>query len=221
MRDPRKESRSMSPSSSAHPDIELSADVGAFFRDVLQEAKKRQRFEATDAAETYLVALLADFARPDQLTGAAFDRPVTLLLVEALESVGKERFDRLRTLGDGVLFVTGFFGDHLQTRGVELDYVSSVGARAYEGAASMLRRAAAGAATPRGASDLFGELAGNFAMFVDLLSAMADAVLARSAQGERGLLKLYERWLKTGSPLLGDALAVRGVCATRGDGVLH
>jgi len=206
---------------SVTPGIELSPDIAAFFRDVLHETKKKQRFETTDAAETYVVALLADFARPDQLSGRTFDRPITFLLVEAMQSVGKERFERLRTLGDGVLFVSGFFGDHLQTRGVELRYVSSVGARAYEGAASMLRR---GSSVPRAstsAHDLFGELADNFSMFVDLLSGMADALLARSVHGERGLLRLYEKWLKTGSPLLADALAVRGMCAKRGDGVLH
>jgi len=143
------------------------------------------------------------------------------LLVEAMQSVGKERFERLRTLGDGVLFVSGFFGDHLQTRGVELGYVSSVGARAYEGAASMLRRGASLPTARGSAPDLFGELADKFPMFVDLLNGMADALLARSVHGERGLIKLYERWLKTGSPLLADALAARGMAATRGDGVLH
>jgi hypothetical protein len=206
---------------SVTPAIELSPDIAAFFRDVLHETKRKQGFEATDAAETYVVALLADFTRPDQLTGAPFDRPITFLLVEAMQSVGTQRFERLRSLGDGVLFVSGFFGDHLQTRGVELRYVSSVGARAYEGAASMLRRGRSMPQASATAHDLFGELADNFSMFVGLLSGMADALLARSVHGERGLLKLYERWLKTGSPLLADALAARGVCATRGDGVLH
>jgi len=28
-----------------------------------------------------------------------------------------ERFERLRSLGDGVLYTSGFFADHLSTRG--------------------------------------------------------------------------------------------------------
>ena len=120
--------------------IDLSSSLSHFFGQAVDEAMRVHGYEATHAAEQYVVGLLADYARPNQLSGETLCRPLTLLLAEALESSGPERFARLRSLGDGVLYVSGFFGEHLEMRGVELRYVSSLGARAYEGAGSLLRR---------------------------------------------------------------------------------
>src|SRR5262245_62673777 len=89
---------------------------------------------------SYLVALLTDFAHPDPGRGDTFERPLAFLLHEALHTTGAERFQRLRALGDGVLYLTGFFGDHIEICGVDMAYVTNVGATAYRGAATMLRR---------------------------------------------------------------------------------
>ena len=205
------------------PEIDLSANVTAFFRDMVDVARRKSGIEATEAAQTYVVALLADYAKPDHRTGETLCRPLTLLLSEALQQAGHERFERLRILGDGVLYVSGFFGDHLQNRGVELDYVSSVGARAYGGAASMLRKSGTFSGSSEAAApDVFSELSERFQAFVELLSYIADTVLASSAHGSnRAVLKAYERWLRTGSASLAEALASRGLVPLRGDGTLH
>ena len=58
-------------------------------------------------------------------------------------------------------------------------------------------------------------------MFVRLLGHIADSLFANSAQTPGGILKLYERWLRSGSHGLADALAARGVVPQRGDGTLH
>jgi hypothetical protein len=178
-----------------------------------------ERALATQATSQYLVDLLCDYAKPTALTDETLSRPLTLLLAEAHEARGSERFERLRVLGDGALFIGGFFSEHLETRGVALHYVSSVGARAYDGAALMLRRAPA--KTPGSPPDVFRELADNFTRFVDLLSRVADALLANAATTNRAVLKLYERWLRTGSDSLARALQERGLLPLRGDGMLH
>ena len=199
--------------------IDLSSSLSHFFGQAVDEAIRAHGYEATHAAEHYVVALLADYARPNQLSGETLCRPLTLRLAEALESTGAERFARLRSLGDGVLYVSGFFGEHLEMRGVELGYVSSLGARAYETAGSLLRRSAA--QRDGGAPELFHELSQNFSMFVRLLGHVADSLFANSAHTPGGILKLYERWLRSGSHDLADALAARGLVPQRGDGTLH
>ncbi len=201
------------------PAIDLSPNISGFFRDAVEGAMRSRGSHATDAAETYLVALLADFARPGQLDTQTLRRPITLLLDEALRAAGRERFDRLRALGDGVLYVTGFFGDHLETRGVEIAYVSALGARAYDSAAQMLRRG--GRTESAGAPDVFAELADHFDMFVVLVNDVADSMLARSAKSDSSMVKLYERWLRSGSTALAETLAERGVLPQRGDGTVH
>lgn len=196
--------------------LDLSANLETFFHDVVDDAMRKKHVEATEAAEYYLVSLLTDYARPDARSCEALERPLTLLLDEALHAPGGERFERLRVLGDGVLYVSGFFAPHLETRGVEVRYVTQLGARAYDNAGRMLR-----GANDNAAPDLFFELAENFQRFAELLSDVAERLSLAAAPSSLGLLKLYERWLKTGSETLGSELAGRGVLPVRGAGGLH
>jgi hypothetical protein len=198
--------------------IVAAHSVSGFFGEVVEDAMKSRRVDATDSATRYLVGLLTDYAHPGRRAGEALDRPVTLLLDEALRSPDPaERFERLRTLGDGVLYGCGFFGDHFEARGVDPKYLHGLGTRAYGAAGSMLRHSVDDT-TP----DLFGELAGKFDAFVDVLADVANATLAMGDDSSRGLLKMYERWLKTGSERLATALTSRGVVPTRGPrGVLQ
>jgi hypothetical protein len=196
--------------------LDLSANLETFFHDVVDDAMRKKHVEATEAAEYYLVSLLTDYARPDARSCATLERPLTLLLDEALHAPGQERFERLRVLGDGVLYVSGFFAPHLETRGVEVRYVTSLGAKAYDNAGRMLRGASENAAP-----DLFFELAENFGRFAELLSAVAERLSLSAAPSSSGVLKLYERWLKTGSETLGQELVGRGVLPVRGLGGLH
>jgi hypothetical protein len=198
------------------PNLDLSANLETFFYDVVDDAMRKKHVEATEAAEYYLVSLLTDYARPDKRCAETLERPLTLLLDEALHAPGQERFERLRVLGDGVLYVSGFFAPHLETRGVEVRYVTALGARAYDGAGRMLR-GNSGEAGP----DLFFELAENFARFAELLSSVAEKLALSAAPSSQGLLKLYERWLKTGSDEVGSHLIERGVLPVRGQGGLH
>jgi hypothetical protein len=205
------------------PHLDLTVDLEGFFRDALGAALTERGVEATEPTSQYLAALLADYAHPGELANETMERPLSFLLEEALASKGSERFDRLRALGDAVLYTSGFFLDHLETRGVELGYVSTLGARAYGGAASMLR--GTGPSSSLEASrvpELFEELAGGFMRFARVLGTVADGLFAKSARlNDTGTLRLYERWLRTGSTQLAQALAEHGVVPTRGPGGLN
>jgi hypothetical protein len=192
--------------------------ISGFFNEVVEEAIKARRVEATDGAARYLVALLTDYAHPGKGAEDALDRPVTLLLDEALHlSDPAARFERLRVIGDGVLYGCGFFGDHFEARGVDAKYMHGLGTRAYGAASSMLK-----VGNDSGGPDLFGELAHKFAEFVEVVAEVADTTIAMGTASSRGLLHVYERWLKTGSERLASALTSHGVMPTRGaKGVLQ
>lgn len=203
-------------------DLDLSADVSAFFASLVGEAAEERRVEATGATRAYVSGLLADYAKPGALTRDALERPVTLLLAEALESVGRERFERLRALGDGTLYVCGFFAEHLENRGVALRYVESVGAQAYDGAAHMLRQSGLTGGDASSAPDVFGELAEHFDSFVRLIESIADRLVAQSGGGTpSNTVRLYERWLRTGSDEIATVLGARGLVPQRGGGGVH
>jgi len=194
--------------------IVAAQSVSQFFLEAVDEAIRVRGVPVTEGAAQYLVALLADYAHPDDRAGEALDRPLTLLFDEAVhEPDPAERFERLRTLGDGVLYGCGFFGEHFVARGVDPKYLRGLGTRAYEAASFILVRGEPDEAT---GTHLFTELADKFDGFVDVLSDVAEGTLASSAHDERSLVKLYERWLRTGSDRLAGALTARGVMPMRG-----
>jgi hypothetical protein len=225
------------------PTIAIAPNITQYFQEVISDAIRARQVEATDAAAIYLVSLLCSFTHPDESAGNGFDRPLTFLLHDALETSGAERFRRLRALGDHALYALGFFGGHIEQRGVDRAYVSSVGSTAYTHAAVMLRRRArgpgGGAGGVRGASgasivdraerrggssgtpDVLSEMAAKFDRFAAVLADVAEGTMAPLAHDERSIVKLYERWLKTGSSRLAGELGARGIMPTRGPGGTH
>ena len=194
-------------------EIEMSASVGEFFRQTVEVVCKNQRIEATTEAKTYLAALLADFVRPEANAALheTLDRSLTLMLDEALQTPPAERFERLKTLGDGTLYVSGFFGDHLEARGVDDGLVASIGGFAYRTASGMLRGASA-------VGDIYAELAGKFVAFVDVIAEVAETT-SFSAKTSSGALRLYEKWRRTGSERVARELVAAGITPTGRIGV--
>lgn len=194
--------------------IAISPSISEYFQGVVSDAIRARQIDATEAAASYLVGVLCDFAHPDEEAGSTLSRPLTFLLRDAMDAPGPERFRRLRSLGDGVLYAMGFFGEHIDLKGADRGYVVTVGSTAYDHAAAMLRIGARGLTGP----DVLGELALKFERFVEVLADVADGTIARGARDERSVVKLYERWLRTGSARLAEELGTRGIVPTRGSG---
>ncbi len=199
--------------------ILATASLDGFFKDALEDAMKARRIEASPGATTYLAGVLSEFAKPDPEREATLDRPLAFLLDEALHTndLG-ERFTKLRALGDGTLYSSGFFLDHFERRGVDQSYLVGIGARAYESAGSLLVR---GIKEEDRGLHLFHELAQRFESFVEVVAEVANLTLAKGAEGSKAILKLYERWMKTKSDTLADALSAHGFRTPRGRQVLQ
>src|SRR5262245_29826680 len=200
--------------------IVASARVSDFFEEVVDDAIKAKKLGASEAARSYVVSLLADLAKPGSPIETTLERPLTLLLDEALHTPElADRFDKLRTLGDGVLYSSGFFADHFEARGVDSGYVIGIGRTAYETAGSLLHRGSGLTVEKEDKGpDIFKELATSFALFVEVIAEVANATVARGVATSRGVLKLYERWLKTRNQSLAEALTSHGFVAPRGGG---
>lgn len=172
-----------------------------YFKGLVESALERQHLRATELTSYYLVDLLCRFMRPDRRIPFNDDtsQPLALRLARALESGGMEQRARLRNLGDFSLFTSGFFSDSLARRVVDVDYYVSMGEYAY---GSLSRR------DSDALGEVFSELARRFVQYMDVLSDVSERTGAT-----RGLdvLRLYERWLRTGSSRDGQRLAERGV----------
>jgi len=170
-----------------------------FFREAVDGAIARQRVETSAESACYLTQLLDRFIRPGTLyneAGVAPDQPLAMLFCRALKSEGRQRFLRLKLTGDVALFVSGFFASSRKL--VSCDYYGRLGGQAY-GTLSQEHQFL---------NELFAELALKFARFADVLSEVSEQC---SLADDRDLLRLYERWLQTGSVRSARLLREQGV----------
>lgn len=172
-----------------------------FFKDAVERAMRRQRVETSEWTVYYLVNLLASQVWAGGTGRSTDDEPLGLRWVRAMQAAdGSNRHD-LRQIGDQALFVVGFFGDSLQRRFVDVSYYVSIGGHAYRRLAQMDSDAF---------SDVFGELSEKFVPVVDVLSDISDRTMPATNQH---VLRIYERWLQTGSRRDLARLAERGLSA--------
>jgi hypothetical protein len=166
-----------------------------YFKELVDDALARQHIAAGELTAFYVVHLLAGFLR----CPAAQDEPLVLRLAQALEAGGSQQRASLRQIGDFSLFVAGFFSDSFRRKLNDIDYYVSIGGTAY-GTLSRYETDTF--------SSVFAELADKFVGFVDVLSEVSERT---SCASNLDLMRLYERWLKTGSPHSGQLLIERGV----------
>jgi hypothetical protein len=172
-----------------------------YFRELVESALARQQLHAHELTSYYLVDLLCRFMRPGDRIPFGDDQaePLALRLGRALDCAGMEQRARLRNLGDFSLFMSGFFSDSLNRRAADVDYYVSMGEYAY---GSLSRR------DTDAFGEVFSELARKFVPFVDVLSDVSEQSGIRSSVD---VLRLYEKWLRTGSPRDGKRLVDRGI----------
>jgi len=182
-----------------------------YFHEALQGALAHQHVAVEDQTEQYVVNLLTLFSRSEQLFEPTADgvriKPLVRMLSEALEApTPHERERGLQRLGDVSLFIAGFFAHSFARKLIDIDYHIAMGGCAYETLAGGLcrgRRQVLGR--------VFAELAAKFLPLVDALNEISDAA-RRYSQAD--VLRLYELWLKTGSPRARQLLRGLGIDAT-------
>lgn len=171
-----------------------------YFKELVDSALARQHVQAGDLTTYYLVNLLCQFVRPEARGALALEtEPLAIQLTRALQSGGSEQRARLRSLGDFSLFMSGFFADSFRRRTVDVDYYVSMGEYAY---GSLSRR------DEDTFAEVFGELATKFVGYMDVLADISERTAVTSSAD---LLRLYEKWLRTGSSRDGKRLVNRGI----------
>jgi hypothetical protein len=170
-----------------------------YFKELVDVALSHQRLNTQELTAYYVVQLLASFLQRPITDDTRDDTPLAVRLAQALESGGARQRVTLKEIGDLALFVSGFFSDSLNRKVVDVDYYVSIGGRAY----NVLSRVESDTFSP-----VFAELGEKFVGFVDVLSEVSERT---SCTSNSDLLRLYEKWLKTGSRRSGQLLVERGV----------
>lgn len=187
-----------------------SANLLEFFRHKVKEAIDQQKVSVSDEVEYYLVHILTHFSVTENLyardtNGRLHDRPLALRLYDATFDYSK-RFHHLKVLGDTALYQAGVFYDGLMNQSVDVDYYISMGGNAYQSLANMTTY------QEKSLSDLYAELGEQFPGLVEVMHLCCEK---EGELSNHDLLKLLDRYQKTGSQKAKEILTEKGISLER------
>lgn len=177
--------------------------VEQHFSEVVQEACKNRHIKTPPAVEVYLVQLLGryldskNFHAP--LNETSNEKPPETFAEMYLTAINLENpknKEMMRMVADRSLYLTGFFADSLQRKTVDIDYYIEIGSAAYSNLHSWTRE------------DVYDTFSKRFTDFVEVLNYISEKSLV---QGNQDVLRLYDRYMKTGSELAREKLNELGV----------
>lgn len=196
--------------------IELFLNPTSFFQELVQEGLSQRKIQTYPLVENYLVNLLQHYLDARNLFGnedtneGGQKKPTTLaemyLLAQNAETPYKTEL--LRKLGDRTLYISGFFGDSLSRKVVDIDYYAEIGGAAYASLAHCTREDTM--------VKVYETFSRRFLDFVDVLTYISHYSLVKS---DESILRLYDRYMRTGSELAREKLVEMGVLALPKDQV--
>lgn len=168
-----------------------------YFQDSISDALSNQQVDAAEDTVYYVVNLLANFIRSENLFERTPDgviiKPLAEHYAEAIQGrTSAEQHRALRRLGDVALFISGVFSQSLNRKIIDVDYYCAMGGSAYGYLSDNLR----GSAGARTLTDIFEELSRKFVDFVDVLAEVNERT---HMNNDADIMRVYELWLRTGS----------------------
>src|SRR5512143_2143539 len=188
--------------------MDLHTSVTEFFRTEVVHALRSQSVTAAEPTEFYLVNLLSEFTKASNVD----EEPLALKMAQVSGATPDLKAKGLKEIGDTSLYISGFFGDSLARRLVDVDYYIAMGGSAYSQLATLMELS-------RGSAsgffrEAYLELAAKFDAFVEVLSEVRRKT--NLGHGGGNLLRLCEQWVKTGNEWLERRLREAGVVLPTG-----
>ena len=179
-----------------------------YFREAVDEAFEKRKIRTFPLVRGYLTELLERYMDASNLfdevdeNGRRTRSTLAETFLRAVNSEPRTRAELLKKLGDRSLYISGFFGDSLQRKLVDLDYYADMGGSAYATLADVTREDTV--------AKVYREIAERFVEFVDALAFISARA---SVQNEENILRLYENYEMTGSTLAREKLLEKGLIA--------
>jgi len=188
--------------------VQEFTNLQLYFHELVSDALKHQNIAADEHVAFYLVNLLSQFTHIEniQTDEEGLETPLAILFCKAQGENPEMKARLLKYLGDFSLFISGFFQDSLTRKLIDLDYYVAMGGGAYHQLSSL--------SVFKKQQDLFSmifsDLASRFVQWVDVISEVSEASQFQTASD---LLRLYEKFLRTGSMRMRELLTKQGIFA--------
>lgn len=186
-------------------EIVAEKDLFDYFHTRVETAVAHQNSPVSQDTVFYLSHLLAEQGRVDD----APEAELTLVeLRQRAATAGRaEAVSIWKQMGDHTLVVAGYFRERIERRRLSRDYYARMGTAAYDVLARMLGG--------EGFGRIFGELSTRWDACTDVIAEVRDEAADRN---DADVLRLYEEWLRTGSPRVAERLRELGVVPMRTPG---
>ncbi|QLY25433.1 hypothetical protein [Bdellovibrio sp. KM01] len=178
--------------------VELFVSPEGYFQELVSKGLYDRKVQTLPLVEAYLVNLLKQYLDAKAL----FEAEATLaeMYLHAQNAEQSVKLEKLRKLGDRALYISGFFGDSLQRKTVDVDYYANIGGAAYTHLAHCTRE--------DGLAKVYKTFSARFIEFVDVLTYISQHSFIKS---DESILRLYDRYQRTGSELAKEKLVEMGV----------
>lgn len=178
-----------------------------FFAEMVDTAIDQRKIESKPLIRKYLTDLLEFYLVSENL----FEEPgqsgrketMAEKLLKAISAPGATKQEQLKRLGDTALYVSGFFGDSFKRKIIDIDYYVEIGGCAYGTLASTDQSHIY--------TNVYEDLANRFIDYVDVLTVISQKSFV---QNNEDLLRLYDRYITTGSKLAEEQLQQEGMLHT-------
>ena len=187
---------------------EIFISAEGYFAELVKEGMEFRKIHPDPNVEMYLISLLNHyldarnlFEEPQSESGVKAPKTLAELYMVAQNSEPQVRFELLKKLGDRSLYISGFFADSLQRKLVDVDYYAEMGGVAYGALANSAQNSVA---------YVYRMFSKRFVEFVDVLSYISQS---SQVQSDQNILRLYDRYIKTGSELAREKLIENGIVA--------
>jgi hypothetical protein len=177
-----------------------------FFSDIVQEAISARKMSTFPLAQNYLVSILESYIHTKNLfdtqaeNGKLSRDTLAETFLKAQTANTTVKIELLKKLGDVSLYVSGFFADSLSRKVVDVDYYVDMGETAYGVLAGEIKEDTS--------KKVFKDFSKRFLEYVDILTTISQKSLV---QNDESILRLYEKYLKTGSELARETLEEKGI----------
>lgn len=188
--------------------ISIISSSEQYFSEVLTQAFMSRKIEAPIQVKNYLVGILQFYLDSRNLfdeetvdeSGRRKPQSMAEMYMIAHQSESSVKTELLKKLADKSLYISGFFSDSLQRKIIDVDYYAEMGGSAYASLAHCTREDTL--------AYVYRVFSKRFLEFVDVLSILSQQ---SQLQSNQNILRLYDRYLRTGSELDRERLAEMGL----------
>lgn len=185
-----------------------------YFEEIVTDAFEHRKMKVFPLVKAYLVELLEFYVPASNLfddvdeSGKRTRQTLAETFLRAQNVDSLERIELLKKLGDRSLYISGFFGDSLQRKLVDIDYYADMGGMAYGALERSVREDSL--------SRIYGDFARRFLEYVDVLTYISTQA---HLQNESNVMRLFELYQQTGSETAREKLMEKGIIAPPLDAV--